>query len=139
MNFLITIITLTVFSIDNKASQYRLQSTFTILLSAISLKWTILNRAMPAISYLTILDSYQILSITFICLIAIWHSIDSSLLYIYKLDKYMLSFFSILFLFKHLFFIGWIYIVNKKKRELAKKEHDYFSKHKDHFLPNENI
>ena len=71
--FLITIISFCTFSIDWQMPQSRLQTTFTLLLTSISFKWVI-NRSLPAISYLTSLDIYAISNIVFLCLIASWHS-----------------------------------------------------------------
>lgn len=139
INFLITIMSLTVYSIENTTPQYRLQSSFTILLSAISLKWTIINRSLPSISYLTLLDAYQILSIFFICLNSAWHALDSSFFHKYQLDNAMLSIFFTLFLIQHLVFLIWIYKINEKKRELFREERNYFAKHKEHFIPCDKI
>jgi len=44
LNFMITVVSLAVFAIDTKTPHFRLQTTFTLLLTAISLKWVILNR-----------------------------------------------------------------------------------------------
>ncbi len=139
LNFLITAVSLTAFSINNNYPQYRLQSTFTILLSAISLKWTIINRSLPSISYLTLLDAYQIANIAFICSSSIWHALDSQFFLEYKLDFYMFSVFLSIFIFKHVIFFIWIYTVNKKKRELEREEAHYFAINKKYFLPNEKV
>ena len=72
--FLITISSLCIFSIDCRLPQSRLQSTFTLLLTSISFKWVI-NRSLPAVSYLTSLDIYAICNIFFLCLISSWHSV----------------------------------------------------------------
>ncbi len=134
INFLITLMSFTVYSINNKESQYRLQSTFLLLLSAISLKWTIINRALPSVNYSTLLDFYQILNILFICLKAAWHAFDSVILYTYHLDYFSLEFFIIIFILKHIFFFVWFYCVNSKKRQLKKEERLYFAKNKEHFI-----
>lgn len=133
--FLITLVSFTVFSIDINSPQFRLQGMFTILLSAISLKWAILKR-LPCISYLTLLDQYQISSIAFICLIATWHAVQASFFNEHMLDSTMMIFFLLLFIFIHIFFCIWIYCINKRKRELLKEERAYFSKYKELFMPN---
>ena len=72
--FLITSTALTIFSIDCKLPQNRLQTTFIILLTSISFKWVI-NRYLPTVSYLTSLDTYSLISIFFICLLNVWHAL----------------------------------------------------------------
>ncbi len=72
--FLITISALTIFSIDCRLPQSRLQTTYTLLLTSVSFKW-IINRSLPTVSYLTSLDRYAIACIVFISLLAGWHSI----------------------------------------------------------------
>jgi hypothetical protein len=49
--FLITTTALTIFSVDCKLQQNRLQINFLILLTSVSFKW-IINRSLPTISYL---------------------------------------------------------------------------------------
>jgi hypothetical protein len=67
-----------VFSIDYTLVNSRLQSTFTLLLTSVSFKWVI-NRSLPTVSYLTILDKYAIICIIYLTLLAIWHSIIASM------------------------------------------------------------
>jgi len=131
--FLITLISITVFSIDHQSPQFRLQSMFTILLSAISLKWSILKR-LPSISYLTLLDLYQIASIFFICLIISWHAIQASFFKHGDLDVAVMIFFIILFFTSHILFYMWVYSINNKQRYLSKKELTYFNKCNDYFM-----
>jgi hypothetical protein len=50
--FLITLSALTIFSMDCKQPQFRLNTSFTILLTSITFKWVV-NRSLPAVSYLT--------------------------------------------------------------------------------------
>ena len=72
--FLVTLTSLCVFSIDCSTPQNRLQTTQTILLIVVLLKWVI-SRSLPAISYTTSLDLYSIISMIFLCLLMVWHSI----------------------------------------------------------------
>ena len=44
LNFMITIVSLAVFAIDTKTPHFRLQTTCTLLLTAITIKWVIINR-----------------------------------------------------------------------------------------------
>ena len=49
--FLITVSSLTIFSIDCKLPQSRLQTTFTLLLTSISFKWVV-NRSLPTVNFM---------------------------------------------------------------------------------------
>ena len=71
---LFTANSLTIFSIDHKTPQSRLQTTYTILVGSISFKWVI-NRSLPPVSYLTSLDKYAILCIFYVCILGCWHGI----------------------------------------------------------------
>ena len=71
--FLINICSFSIFAIDYKLVQSRLQTTFTILLTSISFKWVI-NRSLPTVSYLTSLDIYSIANIIFLCAVGISHA-----------------------------------------------------------------
>ena len=75
--FLITIQSLTIFSIDYKQVNSRLGSSFTLLLTSVSFKWVV-NRSLPTVAYLTGLDRYAITCIIYLSLLAAWHSIVAS-------------------------------------------------------------
>lgn len=75
--FLITSVALTIFSINPKLPQNRLQTNCTLLLTSVSFKWVI-NRYLPTVSYLTSLDKYAIVCITYLCFLSVWHSIIGS-------------------------------------------------------------
>ncbi|RMZ95185.1 gamma-aminobutyric acid receptor subunit rho-2-like [Brachionus plicatilis] len=72
--FLITLLSLCIFSIDCKLPQSRLQTCFTLVLTSASFKW-VTNRSLPAISYMTSLDKYSISCIFYLCLNCGWHSV----------------------------------------------------------------
>jgi hypothetical protein len=139
--FLITIVSFAVFAINTKTPHFRLQTTYTLLLTAISLKWVIMNRTLPIISYLTSLDVYQIASFTFICLLAAWHALIASfwpdLGYSKELDNIMCVVFALVLVLGHVLFLGWVFYYNKKRRQLKKDELAYYTKYKDHFIPHE--
>lgn len=132
--FLITLISFNVFSIDLNSPQFRIQSMLTILLAAISLKWSILKR-LPSISYLTLLDIYQIASICFICLVLTWHALQAAFFYQHSLDPIMMLFLMAVFFLFHGFFILRIYIVNEERRKRSREEQAYFTQYKNHFMP----
>ena len=75
--FLIMCLALTLFSISYTTVNSRIQTAYTLLLSSISFKWVI-NRSLPAVSYLTYLDKYSIISVVFLALISIWFSLIGS-------------------------------------------------------------
>lgn len=140
--FMITGISLAVFSINVKTPHFRLQTTYTLLLTAISLKWVILNRSIPSISYLTSLDIYQIACFTFICGLATWHALAASFWEVSlanELDEIMSIIFASLLVVLHVVFLVWVYTYNKKRRLLKKDEERYYEKYKDHFIPHEKI
>lgn len=126
MNFLITLISLTNFSIDLERPQNRLSGTFTLILTSISFKW-VTNRSLPTISYMTSLDKYQIVSILFMCLECIWHSLANKVVeqnLVNKYDQISFLFFFCCFLFIQIYFLILFindYICIKKLIRLEKK------------------
>ena len=97
-------------------------------------------RSLPAVSYLTSLDAYQIASSFFICLIATWHAIvgaphlldpDVAL----NADSWMLMVFGIIYACMQIFWAVWLFYAYDKVRKISAAEKDYFAKHKDHFIP----
>ena len=93
-----------------------------------------INRALPSISYSTLLDIYQILGIVFICFKAAWHALEYTTFFKHNIDHYSLILFIISFILKHVYFFIWVYRINRKKRELIVEEVNYFAKHKEYFL-----
>lgn len=122
--FLITISSLTIFSVDCKLPQNRLQITYTILLTSVSFKWVI-NRSLPTVSYLTSLDAYAIICIFFVCLLCAWHALVGSFWHLERalfLDFWMLIAFSSLFLLINVGVSVWFYRAYDKIRQLIRKE-----------------
>lgn len=154
--FLVTMTSLCVFSIDCSTPQNRLQTTETILLILVLLKWVI-SRSLPQISYTTSLDLYSIISMIFVCLLMVWHSIigaaskNSTIGAIllnsnitnfpqnaimnavsqnsiaYRVDKWMILVFSLMFISFNLFFIimgikKYLYVCGIEKRRMKKGE-----------------
>lgn len=125
--FLITVSSLTIFSVGCKLPQNRLQTTFTLLLTSVSFKWVI-NRSLPTVSYLTSLDQYAIVSIFYICLLCIWHSVVGSFwepAVAIDLDRWLLIAFAGLFIFYHLVFFGWVLYAYVKIWKIKKQEKEY--------------
>ena len=121
--FLITASTLSGFSIDVKSPQSRLQITYTILLASISFKWVI-NRTLPPVSYLTFLDTYSIICIVFINVLAGYHAVISRFHSVLPqdFDEWMLVVFVAGFILLQVFSYSWYLLISKKKRILKRDE-----------------
>lgn len=132
--FLITISALDTFSIKCKLPQNRLQTTFTLLLTLISLKWVI-NRSLPAIAYQTSLDKYAIASISYICIICAYHGVigrvslnlDTS----QEIDEWVFVFFSLILVLIQLYFVNWVIKAYDKIKKLQKEESEYLQKYRN--------
>ncbi|CAF0974856.1 unnamed protein product [Brachionus calyciflorus] len=128
--FLITASAMTIFSIDPKLPQNRLQTTCTFLLTSVSFKWVI-NRSLPTISYLTSLDKYAIICIFFVCLNCAWHAIvgafwskeDAKII-----DQWVLVAMASLFVLIHFGFMIWLFLAQRKIRILKRKERKFMKK-----------
>ena len=77
-NFLITILSLTLFVIDYDKAERRISGTFTLILTSFSFK-IVTSKTLPTISYLTSLDKYQIINIVYLGICCVWHSVCTSL------------------------------------------------------------
>ena len=123
--FLITISSLTIFSVDCKLPQNRLQTTYTLLLTSVSFKWVI-NRSLPTVSYLTSLDKYAIVCIFYVCLLCVWHALvgcsfwDKDLAK--NLDQWLLIAFSVLFVIIHVVLGVWVFMAYSEIRKLKRRE-----------------
>lgn len=125
--FLITVSSLTIFSVHFRLPQSRLQITYIILLASVSFKWVI-NRSLPAVSYLTSLDKYAIVCIFYICMLSIWHALVGSFwsdekAHIYDFWSFIV--FSFLFLLIHVGFGIWLFGAYRKIRQLKRSESNF--------------
>lgn len=131
--FLITVAALTVFAVDCKLPQNRLQITCTVLLTSVSFKWVI-NRSLPTVSYLTSLDKYAITCIFYKCMLCVWHSLVGAFWikdYAKLIDKWMLLFFSLLFVLINLGFLLWFCVAYRAIREIRFKEARFLTTFKE--------
>ena len=123
---LVTLASLAPFVVDIKIPQSRLPSTCTLMLTSVSLRWTI-GRLLPTVSYLTSLDKYSLCSMLIITMELLYHAIMGAIFpklkekNAYNIDKGFFIFFCILILLKQVLFIIW-YIRIKKKRKKIRKE-----------------
>jgi hypothetical protein len=75
VTFLVTVCSLAAFSIKCHLNANRLQITCTLLLTLVSLRWTMGGRPLPpTVSYLTPLDKYAIMSMCLLVLECLWHA-----------------------------------------------------------------
>lgn len=132
----ITVLALGTFAIYVKYPHFRLQTTYTLLLTSISFKWVI-NRAMPPIFYMTSLDAYHIVCIILIACVGIWHSLVGSFWSLERaeeLDTAAVITFGCIFIVINSVFMIWLYKANAKKRKVVKKEAEYLNINKDQFI-----
>lgn len=71
---LVTLASLAPFVVDIKIPQSRLPATCTLMLTSVSLRWTI-GRLLPTVSYLTSLDKYSLCSMLIITIELLYHAI----------------------------------------------------------------
>ena len=133
ITFLITILSLTSFSIDCKLPHYRLLTTFILFLTVITFKWAV-TRSLSYSTKLTSLDKYSNVCLFYVGLIASWHAIvgvfwekDSACL----IDKWVLFAFSIGFILIHMFLLSWLHLVVRLRHDLEVKETKFFKLNKD--------
>jgi len=132
-NFLITVLSLTLFVIDTKLAQNRISGTFTLILTSFSFK-VVTSKTLPTISYLTSLDKYQIINIVYLALCCVWHSVCASLNIEHEkkfyLDKVVLCCFAAFFtLIQILFAIS--FMKSYQKIKALKKLEDKFTEQLD--------
>jgi hypothetical protein len=133
--FLITASSLSLFSMRCHKTENRLQTLATILLASITLKWTMMTRALPTVSYMTFLDIYSLSNLVFLMLQFFWHSTISTILdndspkCVYPYSKYDATvFFTFLSIFL-VFNCGFMAMIAlkfiKKRLILNKQENDF--------------
>ena len=127
---LITTSSLTIFSINPKLPQNRLQTSYTLLLTSVSFKWVI-NRYLPTISYLTSLDKYAIISIGYLCMLCIWHAVVGSFWtaqYALWLDLWLLVTFSVILIGINIWVIVWFIWAYRRVKLLQSEETEFVKK-----------
>ena len=110
--FLVSLASLAPFVVDAKMPQSRLSSTCTLMLTSVSIRWTV-GRLLPTVSYLTSLDKYSLASMLIITMELLYHATMGasfpkfSETFAYNLDKSVFLFFCGLILLKQILFINW--------------------------------
>jgi hypothetical protein len=94
-------------------------------------RWSV-SRLLPPVSYLTLLDKYTLVSLVFISLNSIWHSIIGFLIRhmgISKMiDYYVLSLFTAFFLIYHFLMIVFFYQALRRRQVMLESDRTYASK-----------
>lgn len=128
--FLITLASIFVFSIDPLVSPNRFMATCTLLLTSITFRW-VLNNVLPNVRYLTSLDLYALLSLIFIAISLVWHSIFESH-YFFKDEIYARHVDHVFFLvyiglvaIKHAYFMIWLVGVYRRRNEMFMHDKEY--------------
>lgn len=129
--FIISALSFNIFSLPYTSTPQRMQSTTTLILTSVSFKW-IVNRSLPPIAYLTMLDVYSILIISFMAILTTWHAIigyffasgDSTML-----DKIFLIVVASVYVTGHLIFIFYIFFYGfRPRRYYSSQESNYEKK-----------
>ncbi len=129
-NFLITVLSLTLLVIDTRLAQNRISGTFTLILTSFSFK-VVTSKTLPAISYLTSLDKYQIINIVYLTMCCVWHSVCAALNIDFDskfyLDKIILCCFATFFILIQLVFIVSFFKSYQNIRNLKKLEEKFLA------------
>lgn len=110
---LVSLASLAPFVVDIKIPQSRLPATCTLMLTSVSIRWTV-GRLLPTVSYLTSLDKYSLMSMLIITTELIYHGIMGYIFrkipedIAYKIDAGAFLVFCSLIILKQLVFFGWI-------------------------------
>ena len=127
-NFLITILSLTLFVIDVKMADRRISGTFTLILTSFSFK-IVTSKTLPTISYLTSLDKYQIINIVYLGSCCVWHSICSAMdidtQLKLRIDKIMMFLLATFFFLIQIVFMVTLLKSYKKIKKLEKREIEF--------------
>jgi predicted signal transduction protein with EAL and GGDEF domain len=110
-------------------------------LTSVSFKWVI-NRSLPAVSYLTSLDKYAIVCIFYVCLLCVWHAIvgafwpkpDAQ-----AYDQALLITFSIVFILIHVGLIVWYLNAYRQILQLKKEELTFTKRLENQMMKRKNV
>lgn len=104
-----------------------------------------MNRSLPDIPRLTILDMYILSSCVFNCLVIVWHSVSHVYLTngyppapekdtAFTLDKWFLGIFAVLFVVMNMLFAVKLWYAYAKIKKLRDEELKYLEKNKEFFF-----
>ena len=124
---LVSLASLAPFVVDIKIPQSRLPATCTLMLTSVSIRWTI-GRLLPTVSYLTSLDKYSLVSMLIITMELLYHGIMGTIFrkipeaIAYRVDTIIFFIFCGLIITKQLVFFGWIIKVMLHRRRINREE-----------------
>ena len=94
-------------------------------------RWSV-SRLLPPVSYLTLLDKYTLISLVFISLNSIWHSIIGFLIrhmgLSKKIDYYVLSLFTGVFLIYHFLTAHSLFQALRRRQIMLESDRKYASR-----------
>ena len=94
-------------------------------------RWSV-SRLLPPVSYLTLLDKYTLISLVFISLNSIWHSIIGFLIrhtaITKRIDYYVLSLFSAFFVVYHFLTVVSLFQALRRRQVMLESDRKYASK-----------
>ena len=103
----------------------------TLLLTSIMFRWSV-SRLLPPVSYLTLLDKYTLLSLVFISLNSIWHSIIGFLIRHMETTKstdfYIFVIFTIFFILYHIYTAYSLYEALHYRQQMLETDRQYSMK-----------
>lgn len=94
-------------------------------------RWSV-SRLLPPVSYLTLLDKYTLISLVFISMNSIWHSITGYLIRSFNIsksiDNYVFGLFTIFFLLYHLLMVISLFQALRHRHVMLEHDRKYASK-----------
>jgi hypothetical protein len=110
--FLLTMLSHVSFAAPIDELGTRLDVQFSLILTLMSFKWVI-NKDLPSLDYLTVLDLYSLFSLVFLSFLTLWHSIISYLSRYYEecasIDGYFFIVLLVIYLIGHVLAALWVY------------------------------
>jgi len=124
---LVTLASLAPFVVDIKIPQSRLPATCTLMLTSVSIRWTI-GRLLPTVSYLTSLDKYSLVSMLIITTELLYHGVMGAIFRkipektAYLIDTIAFAVFCFFIFIKQCVFVAWIIKVKLHRRNINRQE-----------------
>jgi len=124
---LVSLASLAPFVVDIKIPQSRLPATCTLMLTSVSIRWTI-GRLLPTVSYLTSLDKYSLVSMLIITTELLYHGVMGAIFRkipektAYLIDTIAFAVFCFFIFIKQCVFVAWIIKVKLHRRNINRQE-----------------
>ena len=120
---LVSLASLAPFVVDIKIPQSRLPATCTLMLTSVSIRWTV-GRLLPTVSYLTSLDKYSLVSMLIITSELLYHGVMGAIFrkipedIAYRVDGIAFLVFCGFIILKQFVFFGWIIKIILRRRKI---------------------